>query len=122
MQWKLFKEIVPSTGKIYQQDFPKVAALKYSTKRNIEELLSWSALYLTFYQQKFGKNATVMDFVCSIDESYQWDFPKVVVLKRSTKGIIRSSYAAHFISAEFQLKFAEIQYLNKLFRSGKIYE
>ena len=28
----------------------------------------------------------IMDFVWSIDESYPWDFSKVVVLKQSTKG------------------------------------
>ena len=55
-------------------------------ERSNEQLLLWSALYLIFYQQKFGKNTILMNFVQSIDESYQRDFPKADILISPTKG------------------------------------
>ena len=57
-----------------------------------EHLLSQGALYLTFYKQKLGRNAMFRHFVQSVDKSYQWDFPKVVVLKRSTKAAISNLF------------------------------
>ena len=33
------------------------------------------------------------DFVPSTDNIYLWDFPKVTVLKRSTKGAVSSSFS-----------------------------
>ena len=68
----MFKEVVPSTGKIYQKDFPKVAPLKCSGKGALS--------------RSFEHWVGLMDFVWGIDESYQRDFPKVIALKRSTKG------------------------------------
>ena len=55
-------------------------------------LLSYSALYLTFYQKKIGKNEMLRHYLRSTDKRYQWNFPKVAVLKRSTKGAISSSF------------------------------
>ena len=73
----MLRQIVPSTDEIYQQDLAKDL---------------FSALYLTFYHQKPGKTAMLRYFAESIDNSYQWDFPKVVVLKYFTKGAICSSF------------------------------
>ena len=50
-------------------------------KRTNEQLLLWSTLYLAFYQQKFGRNAVVSNFIRNIGKRLQRDFPKVVVLR-----------------------------------------
>ena len=57
-----------------------------------EQLLSYSTFYLTFYQQNISKNAIVRNFLPSADKIYQYDFPKVAVFKRSTKGAISSFF------------------------------
>ena len=44
-----------------------------------------SAFCLTFYKQKINKNGMLRHFVGSIDKSYQWYFPKIVVLKHFMK-------------------------------------
>ena len=54
-------------------------------KRTNQQLLSYSALYLTFYQQERSKNAMLKHFGRSITEFYQWDFRKTAILKRYTR-------------------------------------
>ena len=49
-------------------------------------------LVLNLLSAKNRQNTMLRNFVRSIDKSYQWHFPKVVVLKRSTKGAMRSSF------------------------------
>ena len=62
-------------------------------ERSNDQHLSESTLYLIFSQQNIGKNAMLGDFVSSTDNIYLWDFPKVTVLKRSTKGAMSSSFS-----------------------------
>ena len=46
-------------------------------EKNNEQLLSQSALSLTFYEQKITENAMFRNFGPSTDKIYQWDFPEV---------------------------------------------
>ena len=81
----MFKKIVPITGKMYRQHFPKVGALKRSTKG--AKVSSFRrALFIAFYQQKVIINEMLQQFWVSTNEIYQGDFLKVAVLNDSTKG------------------------------------
>ena len=46
-------------------------------ERSDEQLLSQSALDLTFYQQKIDNNAMLRNFVSITGKIDQWDFPEV---------------------------------------------
>ena len=85
--------------------------------RSSEQLFSQSTLYLTFYQQKFDKNAMFRHIVRSIDNSYPWDFLKVVVLKCSPKGAMCSSFRiAPCAWPSISKNLAEMQCLSILFQ------
>ena len=49
-------------------------------------------MYLTFYELKLDKKVMLMQIVSSIDRIYQYGFPKVILLKRSTKGAMNSPF------------------------------
>ena len=61
----MFRNFVPSTDKIYQCDYPKVADLKRSTKGAMTGFLRRA------YQQRVIKNEMRKQFVVSADEIYQ---------------------------------------------------
>ena len=61
-------------------------------ERSNEQLFSYSVLHLIFYHQNIVKNAMLRNFDPSTDKIYQWDFPRVAVLKRSMKGAMSSSF------------------------------
>ena len=60
----MFRNIGPSTDKIYQWDFPKVAVLKRSTKGAM-------TLSIAFYQQGVSKNESFKQFGVIADETFQ---------------------------------------------------
>ena len=60
----MFRNIGPSTDKIYQWDFPKVAVLKRSTKGAM-------TLSIAFYQQGVSKNEIFKQFGVIADETFQ---------------------------------------------------
>ena len=75
----------------FELDFPKVAVLKRLRKAQ------WLAPFVerpvfSLYQQNIDKNAVVRNSVPSADKIYQWDFPKAMVSKRSTKGAMSSPF------------------------------
>ena len=88
----MFRHFVRSIDERYQWDFSQSSCSKALSKRSNEQHFSRSTLYLTFYRQKCSKNAIFRHFARSIDESDQWNFPKVVVLKRSTKPTKSNSF------------------------------
>ena len=58
---------------------------------NMKENYKQSAMYIAYYQQRVSKNVMLTQIVPTTYEIYQEDFPKVINLKRSTKGAISSS-------------------------------
>ena len=87
----MLKNFVPSTDKVYLWDFLKVAVLKCTTKEAMRSSFRRVPL-LNILSAKICQNVMLRNFVQSIDKSYQWHFPKVVVLKHSTEGAMRSSF------------------------------
>ena len=75
--------------------------------------------YLTFYQQNISKNAKLRNFVSSTDKIYQWEFPKVAVLKRSTKGTMSSSFpfverpVLNLLLAKYEQEFPKVVVLKR---------
>ena len=49
-------------------------------------------MYLTFYELKLDKKVMLKQIIWSTDRLYQYGFPKVVLLKRSTKEAMRSLF------------------------------
>ena len=74
--------------------------------------------YLTFYQQN-SKNAKLRNFVSSTDKIYLWEFPKVAVLKRSTKGTMSSSFpfverpVLNLLLAKYEQEFPKVVVLKR---------
>ena len=58
-----------------------------------KQLISLNTLCIPYYQQRVSKNAIPMQIVPSTDKIYQEDFPKLVALKRSTKGPVSSFFS-----------------------------
>ena len=58
-------------NKSYQWNFLKVVVLKCSTVRSNEQLLSWKALHIAYYQQKVSKNVMLKRVFQSTDIIYQ---------------------------------------------------
>ena len=58
-------------AKFISQTFPKYQFQSALQIRSNEQLLSNSALCLTFYQQNIGRNVMLRNFAPSTDEVYQ---------------------------------------------------
>ena len=71
------KKIPVSTNGIQLKDFK----FKPLYERSNDRLLSWSTLFMAFYQQKVSKNEMLQQFGVSANGIYQWDFLKAAVLK-----------------------------------------
>ena len=65
----MLRNFVPSTDKIYQWDFSKVAVAKRSTKGESSAPFV-ERLVLNFYQQKIDKNVMLRNFAPSTDKIY----------------------------------------------------
>ena len=90
---KMLKQFRVSTNEIYQECFLKVPVLNHSTKGAMNgQLLSQSALFIAFYQQKASKNEMLQQFGVTTNEIYQEGFLKVPVLNHSTIGAMVSSF------------------------------
>ena len=89
MQWlsKLFQVLTKFISKTFRS-----SCFKGLDEKSHVQLLSQSTLHITDLQQKLSENAMLRHFMWSINEIYQWDFPKVIVLKHSTKGAMCSSF------------------------------
>ena len=103
---KLFQVLINLSGSLSQGSFFK-ALYEMSNK----QLFFQSAMYLTFYQLKFGKKIMLKQIVSSIDKIYHLGFPKAVVSKCSTKGTMSSSFSFRrapyscLLSEKYQRKF-----------------
>ena len=81
-----------------------------------------ASLYIACYQKRVCKNAMFRQIVPGTEKKYQEDFSKVVVLNRSAKEAISSSFCRvpctqHFLSVKIQQKFntqtfCQCQYLD----------
>ena len=61
----MVRNFVPSADKIYQWEFPKVSALKRSTKGRM------TGYFRSAHQQKVSKNEIRKQFRVSADETYE---------------------------------------------------